>query len=143
MKRAAQWISLLGLVPGLASAGGTTTELLARGTTSWDGAQFAYPGGIAELTVVRIIMPAGELLPWHCHPMPLAGSITRGVLEVTKPNGESTTVRAGEGLIEVSGQWHRGRAVEEVEAVIVYAGAAGQPLTLTRDSDHALTAACR
>jgi quercetin dioxygenase-like cupin family protein len=143
MKRTTKWGLLLALIPGLATGGGTTTDVLARGTTSWDGAGFAYPGGAAELTVVRISMPAGEVLPWHCHPVPLAGSITRGVLEVTKPNGESTTVRAGGGLIEVSGQWHRGRAVEDVEAIIVYAGAEGQPLTVSRESDPALAAACR
>lgn len=143
MKHTRKWGLLLALMPGLATAGATTTEVLAQGTTSWDGAGFAYPGGAAELTVVRISIPAGEVLPWHCHPMPLAGAVTHGLLEVTKPNGESTTIRAGEGLIEVSRQWHRGRAIEETELLVVYAGAEGQPLTLTRESDPDLTAACR
>jgi len=142
MNAAAKWLGLLALVPGLAAGGGVSSEVLARATTSWDGAGYAYPEGEAEMAVVRIAMPAGAVLPWHCHPMPLAGAVTRGLLEVTKPNGESTTIRAGEGLIEVSRQWHRGRAIEETELLVVYAGAEGQPLTLTREADPAQQAAC-
>jgi hypothetical protein len=64
------------------------------------------------------------------------------VLEVTKPDGQSVTVHAGDGLIEVSNQWHRGFAHEDVELIVVYAGAEGQPLTLKRDANPASTATC-
>jgi hypothetical protein len=46
-------------------------------------------------------------------------------------------------LIEVSNQWHRGFAHEDVELIVVYAGAEGQPLTLNRNADSAPTAACK
>lgn len=133
------------LLSGLTVAGaetGVINEVLLRSTSSWDGASFAYPEGTAEMTVVRITIPAGTTLPWHCHPMPLAGAITRGTLVVTKPDGASTTVQAGTGLIEVSRQWHRGHASEDVEIIVVYAGAQGQPLGFGQEADADLTRQC-
>jgi quercetin dioxygenase-like cupin family protein len=120
-----------------------TTEVLAKSGVSWDGGSFEYPVGQPELTVTRIAIPAGVTLPVHCHPVPLAGVVTRGVLEVTKVSGESIRVGPGSGLVEVSNQWHHGHAMGDVEIIVVYAGAAGTPVTLLRGDDPELTAACR
>lgn len=122
---------------------GVTQQILKRASQSWDGAAFQYPEGVAEMAVVRINIPAGVTLPWHCHPVPLAGVLTKGTLTVEKADGAKVTIGAGEGLIEVSRQWHRGRAGEDAEILVVYAGAKGQPLTIGRDAGANLTAPCR
>lgn len=119
------------------------TTVLVEGTHSWDGADFTYPDGDAQLTVARILMKAGASLPMHCHPVPLAGEVVRGPLEVRKENGESIVVPAGSGLIEVSNQWHYGHAIDDVEILVVYAGAEGVPVTVFRDGDPRWQAACR
>ena len=125
--------------PGPAKA---STEVLVQSTHSWDGGDFSYPDGDAQLTVVRIEIPAGVALPMHCHPVPLAGVLTKGVLEVDKESGEQITLDAGDGLIEVSNQGHRGRALEEVEIMVVYAGAEGIPVTVLKDGDSKHVAEC-
>ena len=120
-----------------------TTEILVKSTTSWDGESFEYPKGQGELTVSRITIPRGVTLPLHCHPVPLAGVISSGTLEVRKESGESVVIIEGSGLIEVFNQWHHGHAIEKTEIIVVYAGAAGLPVTVLRDSDPALTAQCK
>ena len=120
-----------------------TTEILAQSTASWDGEPFVYPEGTPQLTVVRIRIPAGSSLPWHCHPMPLAGVLTKGRLVVTKPDATSVTVEEGEGLIEVSRQWHRGAAEVDAEIIVVYAGAVGLPTGFGEDAKPQLKELCR
>jgi len=126
-----------------AAAPGVQVETLARSSKSWDGESFSYPQGIAELSVARIEMADGAVLPWHCHPVPLAGVVTRGSLTVSKPNGQEVTFHAGEGVVEVSRQWHQGRATGEVEIIVVYAGAEGQPLGFGQDAEAELAEQCR
>jgi quercetin dioxygenase-like cupin family protein len=142
-----QWLAatIVAMQIQVAVAGeqGVHTEILARSTTSWDGETFQYPQGKAEISVVRITIPAGSTLPWHCHPVPLGGVVTQGRLKVSKPDGASTWVEAGQGLVEVSRQWHRGFAEEDVEIIVVYAGAEGVPLGFGQDADAELTALCR
>jgi quercetin dioxygenase-like cupin family protein len=120
-----------------------TTEILAQSTTSWDGEPFVYPEGTPEITVVRIRIPEGSALPWHCHPMPLAGVLTKGRLVVTKRDGARVTVEEGEGLIEVSRQWHRGAAEKEAEIIVVYAGAVGMPTGFGESAEPHLAELCR
>jgi quercetin dioxygenase-like cupin family protein len=120
-----------------------TTEILVQSTASWDGADFTYPQGQPEITVVRITIPAGVSLPLHCHPVPLAGVVTAGRLEVRKPGGETIVLQAGDGLIEVFNQWHQGSGLETTEILVVYAGAAGLPVTVLPGGDPDLAANCR
>lgn len=120
-----------------------TSEVLVQSTRSWDGGEFAYPAGEGQLTVTRIIMPKGSSLPMHCHPVPLAGMITRGQLEVLKEDGQTMLIGEGAGLIEVSNQWHFGTAREAVEIVVVYAGNTELPVTVFKDGDPALVAKCQ
>ncbi len=117
-------------------------ETLIQGMQSWDGSTFAYPGGQAELAVVRIKVSDGTRLPWHCHPSPLAGVLTQGELEVSKPNGERMVLQRGEALIEVSKLWHRGEARGDVEILVVYAGSAGLPLSVGQEAEPEQLALC-
>ena len=119
------------------------STVLVEGAHSWDGGEFSYPQGDARMTVTRITMKAGSSLPMHCHPVPLAGEVVKGPLEVRKENGETIIIPAGSGLIEVSNQWHYGLAIDDVEILVVYAGADGVPNTVFKDGDPRWLAACR
>ena len=116
--------------------------VLIQSTQSWDGGDFAYPAGNAQLTVARIHIPTGVTLPLHCHPVPLGGVLSKGILEVTKEDGQKILLNKGEALIEVSRQWHHGHAVEEAEIIVVYAGAEGVPVTILKNDDPELLAQC-
>ena len=79
----------------------------------------------------------------HCHPVPLAGEVVRGRLEVRKESGETITLESGQGLIEVSNQWHHGTARADTEILVVYAGAQGVPVTVLKDGDPQWVERCR
>jgi quercetin dioxygenase-like cupin family protein len=119
-----------------------SSEVLLESTTSWDGQDFVYPDGDAQLNITKINMPKGSSLPVHCHPVPLAGVLTKGVLEVVKENGEVHILNKDEALIEVSMQWHHGNAMEDVEILVVYSGAEGLPVTVFKDGDPQLVSQC-
>jgi len=118
------------------------TETLIQATQSWDGGDFVYPEGDAQLTIVRITIPKGVSLPMHCHPVPLGGVLTAGILEVKKQDGQIFLLNEDEALIEVSNQWHYGRAIEDVEIIVVYAGANEVPVTVFKDGDPGFEEAC-
>ena len=112
---------------------GVRVETLARGNRSWDGNLLPpYPGGQPEVTVLRITIPAGVALARHHHPVINAGMLIQGQLEVVSDKGETRTLRAGDGLIEMVNRIHHGRSVGPGPAVIVvvYAGAVGMPITV-------------
>ena len=118
------------------------TELLIQSTQSWDGGDFVYPEGDAQLTIARITIPKGVSLPMHCHPVPLGGVVTAGILEVKKQDGKLLLLNEDEALIEVSNQWHYGRAIEEVEIIVIYSGAVGVPVTVFKDGDSEFVGSC-
>lgn len=118
------------------------SETLIQSSTSWDGSDFSYPEGQPELTVSRINIPAGVTLPLHCHPVPLAGYITEGKLEVRKPSGETITITEGGPLIEVSNIWHQGHGVTDTEIIVVYAGSTDLPITILKDAEPELIRHC-
>lgn len=110
------------------------SEILLKTDRAWNGQPYnAYPSGVPELTLVRILIPAHSSLPWHRHPMPNIAYIQSGSLTVeNKESGESKTVRAGETLPELVGVVHRGVTHDEpAELLVFYAGAKGQALSET------------
>ena len=117
-------------LPDSGSAFSSTT--LTRSSTGWDGKPFSYPAGEPEITMARMHLPAGHALPWHCHPMPVAGYVVSGELEVTAEDGQSTRYTAQSGEIEVFQTWHEGTAIRDSELIVVYAGAREQPLSVFR-----------
>ena len=107
MKKLKVLPAMLVLVPVLACADEeplrkVSNTTLIQSSTSWDGGSFAYPEGTAQITMSRIIVPEGVALPMHCHPVPLAGTVVKGRLLVTKANGESRVFSKGDSVIEVS-----------------------------------------
>ena len=48
-------------------------EVLVKSSESWNGQPYGrYPDGQAQLTVLRLTIPAHTTLPWHKHRMPNA-----------------------------------------------------------------------
>jgi quercetin dioxygenase-like cupin family protein len=118
-------------------------EILTKSSTGWDGQPFSYPDGTAELTMARLWLPKGHVLPMHCHPVPVIGYILKGTLEVSKPSGETTRYLEKHGSIEVFQDWHEGMALEDSEFIVVYAGSQGRPLTITKEDGIEGDSACR
>jgi quercetin dioxygenase-like cupin family protein len=109
-------------------------EELVKGTRSWDGTPLPPMGpGQPEVTVLRITIPAGTSLPLHRHPMINAGMLLEGRLQVISAAGDTITLEAGDGLIELVNTPHRGRSLGPGPAriVVVYVGLEGQPLSVS------------
>lgn len=68
------------VLSGLASL--ATAETLLQTTTSWDGGDFVYPAGDAQVTSVKLSVDENTDMPFHCHPVPTMGYIISGSLEV-------------------------------------------------------------
>lgn len=121
-----------------------TIDVLTKDSSSWDGNKIAYGQGPAEISVVKIHIPAGVILPLHCHPTPLAAYMTKGLLEVSKKSGKKVTFKAGDAFIEVMNSWHSGRSVGgDAELIAFYAGTKGIPLSVKEGDDPNLTPKCR
>jgi quercetin dioxygenase-like cupin family protein len=116
-----------------AEGAGVVVDTLAKTGKSWDGAALpAYGPGEPEITILRIVIPAGIKLPRHYHPVINAGVLIRGELTVRAESGKTLRLKAGEAIVEVVDTWHYG--VNEgdgpAEIIVFYAGEAGEPITV-------------
>ncbi len=139
-------VTVLMLNQPMLNAAEVSAEILAKGSTSWDGGGFQYPTGKPELTVQKISIKAGPEpleLGIHCHTVPLAAYVTSGSVKVVKLSGEEKTFKAGEGLIEVVNSWHKGVFVEDSELIVFYAGVEGVALSFKKDSHGDQALSCR
>ena len=119
-------------------------KILLQETTSWNGDSISYPKGDAQISVVKIMVPRGVVIPMHCHPMPLAAYMISGAIEVTTSSGEKKTFRQGDAFLEVMNRWHSGRGIgENSELIAVYAGSQALPLSVSRDAETATAINCR
>ena len=115
---------------------GIVVEQLTKSSAMWNGDPLpAYPEGAAEITVLRLTIPAKSRLPWHKHPVINCGYLLEGELHVKTDKGEELRMKAGDVIPELVDQWHFGENPGNVPAVILvfYAGAKGQPLTILRE----------
>ena len=106
--------------------------VLAKAATSWEQSALPeYPRGTPEITVLRIAIPGHSELPFHKHPVINAGVLTKGALTVETDAGKKLHLKAGDALIEVVDQWHRGLndADEPAEIIVFYAGVVGETIT--------------
>jgi len=110
---------------------GVKTQVLARTTSAWNGVPYgAYPAGSAEITVLRITIPAHCALPWHTHPMPNAAYVVSGDITVEVKKGVKRHFSAGEVIPETVGILHRGIVGDQpAELIVFYAGVRGMPLS--------------
>lgn len=125
------------LVSGVLSqqAGGISTIVLAQSTSSWDGTPLpAYPTKNPEITILKITISPGAVLPMHQHPVINAGVLLSGALTVTTEDNRTHRLKAGDALIEVVKKWHYGKNTGKEPAVIVvfYAGSRDSAITVRK-----------
>lgn len=111
-------------------------EELAKTLTSWNGDLLpAYPGGIPEVTILKIIIPAGVELPLHQHPVINAGVLLKGELTVFTAKGDTLHLKVGDPIVEVVNTWHYGKneGMESAEIIVFYAGAKDESITIKKD----------
>lgn len=114
-------------------AEGVQVETLVRSDRSWNGALLpALPAAQAEVTVLRITVPAGVRLQRHLHPVINAGVLLQGRLRVEADDGTSLLLNPGEALVEMVDTVHRGVSLgpEPAVIVVVYVGPKGTRTTV-------------
>ena len=118
--------------PG-AAALGVKVETLSRSDRSWNGDLLPKLNNVqAEVTVLRITVPAGVTLPRHFHPVINAGVLLQGSLRVESDDGASQSLKPGQALIEMVNKVHRGVSLgpEPAVVVVVYVAPKGSPITV-------------
>jgi quercetin dioxygenase-like cupin family protein len=108
------------------------SSIVLKTTASWDGTPYTtYPQGIPELTVRKVVMSPGAQFDWHTHPMPAAGYVVSGELNVEALEGGKTIkLTAGQALPEMNNIVHRGTSgATTTELVVFYAGTPGMPVS--------------
>ncbi len=108
-------------------------EVLAETNRSWNNQQLPhYPGGIAQVTILRITIPAGMELPMHKHPVINAGIMLKGELTVVTEDSDILHLKEGDAIVEVVDKWHYGinEGKEPAEIVVFYAGEEDSPITI-------------
>ncbi|MGV6825578.1 MAG: cupin domain-containing protein [bacterium] len=120
-------LTILGLPVTLVAA---EKQVLMQSSQSWDGGQFNYPDGQAQLKIVEVTLATGEKTPWHCHPVPVFGLVKSGTLKVETDQGQQIVFEGETPVIEVMATRHRGTAMGgPVTLIAFYAGAEGVETT--------------
>jgi quercetin dioxygenase-like cupin family protein len=115
------------------SPGEITKKPILTASASYDGTPYSYPAGQAEISLLKVVVPAYTPLPIHTHPMPNAGYVLSGsIVLVNEETEEKRIYHAGEGIPEMVGTRHSGYALSDPCVLIVfYAGVVGQKLSDT------------
>lgn len=128
---------LLSVHVAAADESGVHVETLSKTGSSWDGNLLPdYPEGNPEITILRISIPPGAVLPLHRHPVINGGVLLRGELTVITESGRTLCLKAGEAIIEVVSTWHYGKndGSETAEIIVFYAGVRGEPITVKQET---------
>jgi quercetin dioxygenase-like cupin family protein len=113
---------------------GVVVMELAKTSQSWNGDSLpAYPHGQPEITILRIVIPAGTRLKAHSHPVINAGVLLSGQLTVVAENGKTLHLKAGDPIVELVDTSHYGvnDGNETAEIIVFYAGTSGAPITIS------------
>lgn len=106
------------------------SKILGKSSTAWDGSKFKYKKGTPEISVELVTIKAGDVMEFHCHPVPSAAYVRNGTLEVELQDGKKQLFKRGEALIEVMNKLHRGinlSSNKDVELIVFYAGVKESP----------------
>lgn len=110
-------------------------KVLAKTTQSWNADTLpAYPEGQPQVTILRIVIPAGMQLPLHKHPVINAGVLLKGQLTVITEGKETFYMKAGDSIVELVNKWHYGKneGTEAAEIIVFYAGTQEQAITVKK-----------
>jgi len=131
-------LSLTLLLLGGTSAKSINTvkvEVLTKTNLSWDGKELpAYEKGKPEISILKIIIPPGENVPLHKHPVINAGVLLRGKLTVVTDDNTMLYLKAGDTIVEVVNKWHYGKneGKAPAEIIVFYAGIKGKSLSIKK-----------
>lgn len=106
---------------------------LVKTTQSWSREFLpAYPKDQAEITILRISIPAGTRLHTHSHPVINAGVLISRQLTVVTADGRTLHLKAGEPIVEIVNTLHYGinEGTVPAEIIVFYAGAVEMPITV-------------
>lgn len=106
----------------LAQASATDPVAAAVGVyhSTMTGQDILVPAGPVQVTVTRVTLPAGGVLPAHKHPFARYAYVLSGAIRVTNlDTGQVTALKAGAFAIESRDQWHRAETVGEGPAVLL------------------------
>jgi len=138
MKRSFWVICLVVLLCGNVWAegeNGIQVRELVKSGLSWDGGQLPdYSKGTPEITILRIKIPPGALLPMHKHPVINAGVLLAGELTVVTEENKILHLKAGDPIVEVVNKWHYGKneGDKTAEILVFYAGVRDSPITVKK-----------
>ena len=128
-----QLILALFVTTSLASDTGVQVNVLTKSIESWDKTPLPqYPEGQPQVTILRILIPAGTTLPLHTHPVINAGVLIKGELTVVTKTGKTLHMKAGDPIVEVVNTWHYGKneGTEPADIIVFYAGTKDAPITV-------------
>ncbi len=111
-------------------SGSAHGEILVQSSASWNGKPYGhYPTAPAQLTVLKMTIPAHTALPWHAHPFPNAGYVLSGQLTIEdKASGQKRLFKTGEAFTESVDDVHRGISGDTPTVLILtYSGVPGEP----------------
>lgn len=109
--------------------------VLSKTGSSWDGRVLPdYAKGKPEITILRIKIPPGALLPVHKHLVINAGLLLSGELTVVTEDNRTLHLKAGEPIVEVVNTWHYGKNEGNTVAdiIVFYAGITGVPISINK-----------
>ena len=112
-----------------------TVDVLTKTGSSWDQSVLPdYPKGKPEITILRIKIPSGVLLPLHKHPVINAGVLLNGELTVMTKDNKTLHLKAGDPIVEVVNKWHYGKneGTEPAEIIVFYAGTQDMSITIKK-----------
>jgi quercetin dioxygenase-like cupin family protein len=130
---ALQLILALFITTSLASGNGVQVNVLTKSIESWNKSTLPqYPQGQPQVTILRILIPPGSILPLHTHPVINAGVLIKGELTVETKAGETLHLKAGDPIVEVVNTWHYGKndGMEPADIIVFYAGTKDAPITV-------------
>jgi len=118
-----------------ADVNGVEVNVLSKSGLSWDGRVLPdYTNGKPEITILRIKIQPGAILPLHKHPVINAGVLLSGELTVVTEDGRTLHLKAGEAIVEVVNTWHYGKneGNKPAEIIVFYAGTIDAPMTVNK-----------
>lgn len=110
-------------------------QVLKTGTTTI-GQKIVYPQvQNAEVTMSKIIIPAGKSTGWHKHGYPVFAYVLKGILTVELENNKSVQFGENSSISEVINSFHNGinNGKEDVVLIAIYLGEKGKSLSTRKE----------
>ena len=109
---------------------------LTSAVTTNSGQPIVLPQGPMQVSVSRVVIPAGSKLPVHKHPYPRYAYVEAGRIRVTSVDtGGEVEFAPGGFIVEAVGQWHTGQALgqEDVSLLVIDQHPPGEATTVRQD----------